>query len=280
MPLASHVCCIEGSECGQPLGRESSSAEEFFVLSRSASDNASASSRRKLALQPTVSLEGRTITAASEAGWAIGNFHRQQDRLHRARERRGPPGRRVGRERRSGALDPRGRRSPRRPAAPWSRPEPPRSRSRSADDRARLRNGDLVVEVYDNHEERFVRSRPSCVSSGRTARSCSARAFPISRRLPSGATAGAEATSSAVRSRSTPTRGSASTGSVSTSTACWTRRGPSSTSSSATPRSRCRSRSPAGATGSCGTCRASAASSWAPTARGGSQTQPGRSTTG
>ena len=25
------------------------------------------------------------------------------------------------------------------------------------DDRARVRNGDLVVEVYDNHEERFVR---------------------------------------------------------------------------------------------------------------------------
>ena len=84
-------------------------------------------------------------------------------------------------------------------------------------------------------------SRPWCVSSGRTARSCSARAFPISRRPPSGVTAGAEATSTAVRSRSTPTRRSASTGSASTSTACWTRRGPSSTSSSAIPRSRCRS---------------------------------------
>ena len=28
------------------------------------------------------------------------------------------------------------------------------------DDRARVRNGDLVVEVYDNHEERFVRFPP------------------------------------------------------------------------------------------------------------------------
>ena len=28
------------------------------------------------------------------------------------------------------------------------------------DDRARLRNGDLVVEVYDNQEERFVRFPP------------------------------------------------------------------------------------------------------------------------
>ena len=44
-----------------------------------------------------------------------------------------------------------------------------------------------------------------------------------------------------MRSRSTPTRRSASTGSASTSTACWTRRGRSSTSSSATPKSRCRS---------------------------------------
>ena len=29
-----------------------------------------------------------------------------------------------------------------------------------SDDRARVRNGDLVVEVYDNHEERFVRFPP------------------------------------------------------------------------------------------------------------------------
>ena len=35
-------------------------------------------------------------------------------------------------------------------------------------------------------------SRPWCGSSGRTARSCSARAFPTSRRRPSGVTAGAE----------------------------------------------------------------------------------------
>ena len=49
-------------------------------------------------------------------------------------------------------------------------------------------------------------SRLWCVSCGRTARSCLVRAFRISRRPRSGATAGAGATSSAVRSRSTRTR--------------------------------------------------------------------------
>ena len=43
---------------------------------------------------------------------------------------------------------------------PWTRPGATDAEVEIGDDRARVRNGDLVVEVYDNHEERFVRFPP------------------------------------------------------------------------------------------------------------------------
>ena len=49
-----------------------------------------------------------------------------------------------------------GAQSPRHPAAPWARRGAIDAQVEISDDRARMRNGDLIVEVYVNHEERFV----------------------------------------------------------------------------------------------------------------------------
>ena len=210
-----------------------------------------------------------------------GRRSRQPDGLHRARGRRGPPGRRVGRERRSCALDRSAASMTETPGSALDEAGATRVQVEIGEDRARLRNGELVVEVLDNPEERFVGvPAAACVSSGRTAGALRRERSPFHVAAAAALPAGRRRPLRAVTSRSTRYPRSASTGSASISMACSTKKGPSSTSSSATPRSRCRSRSPVEATAFCGTCRESAASSSAPTARGGPPTRPGRSTTG
>ena len=99
-----------------------------------------------------------------------------------------------------------GARSPRRLAALWCEAGEVDPRIEITDDRARMQNGDLIVEAYVNHEDRFVPvPAPGALSQGRTARSCSPRASLTSRRHRSGGTAARGATCSRVRSPSTLT---------------------------------------------------------------------------
>ena len=123
-------------------------------------------------------------------------------------------------------------------------------------------------------------ARGNCVSSVLTAASCCPRprrTSPGRRRAGTPRPAAARTTS---RCCSTPGTGSASTGSASTSTAGSTRRAPSSSWSSATPRSASRSSSRTSGTACSGTTRGSAASSWASRSRGGCPSPPGSGTTG
>ena len=104
----------------------------------------------------------------------------------------------------SGCGRPSGHRSRRRPEAPWSRTERRLPRSRSPMAARAYRNGDLVVEVRENAEDRFVPFPPLVRFLRADGSSSSARALPTSRPPPSAATAGAAATSTPAKSRSTP----------------------------------------------------------------------------
>jgi alpha-D-xyloside xylohydrolase len=120
-----------------------------------------ASSRPKLALQPTVSLEGRTITAASEEVGRLATFIASETGFTAFESGEvlqvdawGENGIRV-RSTLGGAIT----------ETPGSALVGDGAAAGEIevlvfDDRASLRNGDLVVEVYDNPEERFVSFPP------------------------------------------------------------------------------------------------------------------------
>ena len=92
--------------------------------------------------------------------------------------------------------------------------------------RATLRNGDLVVEVYENEEDRFTWFPPLVRFSRADGTVLLSERVPHFTPRDSVVTARRAATSSSAKSCSMPIRTSASTGSVSISTACWIRRAP------------------------------------------------------
>ena len=235
----------------------------FWGLYRSASD-------------ASVSL----LLQGERLGSTVSTFTAQQDGVHGARGRRGPPGRRVGGERRSCPRDPRDIRDRDAGQRPARRRESAGSRSRSATAGRGCATATSSSRCVDNDDDRFVPFPPlirflRADGTELLAESVPHFSAPPQRRYRRGGgdLFGCEATFDAYPAERFYGLGQHQHGLL-------TRRAPSSTSSSATPRSRCRSPSPAGATASSGTCRGSAASSWAPTARGGPRTQPGRSTTG
>ena len=149
-----------------------------------------------------------------------------------------------------------------------------------SDDRARVRNGDLIVEVYDNHEERFVGLPPLVRflrADGEELFGESVPHFtsPPQRRYRRGGgdLYGCSVTFDAYPGERFYGLGQHQHGLLDQKGAVidLVQRN-TEVSVPFVLSSR--------ATGSCGTCRGWAASSWVPTARGGPQTQPARSTTG